>query len=205
MTFKVFYYLYGRKQSKMMKKLIVFATLLSLTICAHAQMFDFSSNAQRYEAGFNLGQMATGTPYARLGFGVNALVWGFYADFNKVTAQHKFDGKFSDKLWEDDESFSLHAGYQIPVFRWLRIMPVVGYAQTNQGLTDASTINVETGENSSSVYHTYTVTPGSRVDYFDYGGGISIQPLKWFSINFVYTRFAYYGGIAIDLGAVAGK
>ena len=84
-------------------------------------------------------------------------------------------------------------------------MPVIGYAQTNEGLTDASTINVETGENSSSVYHTYTVTPGSRVDYFDYGGGISIQPLKWFSINFVYTRFAYYGGIAIDLGSIAGR
>ena len=189
----------------MMKKLIVLATFLSLTICANAQMFDFSNNANRYEVGFNFGQMATGTPYTRLGFGGNALIWGFYLDFNKVTAQHKFDGKFSEKKWEDDESFSLHAGYQIPVFRWLRIMPVAGYAQTNKGLTDASTINVDSGEYSSSVYHTYTVTPGTRVHYFDYGGGISIQPLKWFSINFVYTRFAYYGGISFDLGAIAGK
>ena len=187
----------------MMKKLIVLATLLSFTVCANAQMFDFSSNVHRYEVGFNLGQMATGTPYARMGFGVNALAWGFYLDFNKVPAQHKFDGKFSDRMWEDDESFSINAGYQIPVLRWLRIMPVIGYGQTNEGLTDASTINVETGENSSTVYHTYTVDPASRVDYFNYGGGISIQPLKWFSVNFVYTRFAYYGGIAINLASLA--
>ena len=55
----------------------------------------------------------------------------------------------------------------------------------------------------SSWYHTYTVTPGSRVHYFNYGGGVSIQPLKWFSINFAYTRHAIYGGLAIDIDALA--
>lgn len=185
-----------------MKKLILFAAFLGMTVCANAQMFDFSNNRGRFEAGVNFGQMATRTPYTRFGLGVNALVCGVYMDFNWVNAQHKFDGKFSDKLWNDDESFSINTGYQIPVFSWLRIMPVVGYAQTNEGITDASTINIETGEDTSSLYHTYTVTPGSRVHYFNYGGGVSIQPLKWFSLNFVYTRFAMYGGIAIDLDTV---
>ncbi|MBR6305770.1 MAG: hypothetical protein IKR38_03195 [Bacteroidales bacterium] len=41
------------------------------------------------------------------------------------------------------------------------------------GITDASTINIKTGEESSYVYHTYTVTPGSRAHYFNFGGGIS--------------------------------
>ena len=83
-------------------------------------------------------------------------------------------------------------------------MPLLGYAQTNEGVTDASSINISgnSEDETISIYHTYTVTPGSRVHYFNYGGGVSIQPLKWFSINFAYTRYAVYGGIAIDIDAL---
>ena len=155
----------------------------------------------------NFGQMAFNTQYARFGMGVNTLAWGVYLDLNMTAAQHKFDRKFSDTQWNDDEFFNISLGYQIPILSWIRVMPLVGYAQTNEGITDASTINIDIspGEesNSASIYHTYTVTPGSRVHYLNYGGGISIQPLKWFSINFAYTRFAVYGGFAIDIDALA--
>ena len=186
-----------------MKRLIISLALLSVTVCAHAQIFDFSSNKNRYEVGLNVGQMAFNTQYARFGMGMNALAWGVYLDFNMTAAQHKFDRKFSDTQWNDDEFFNISLGYQIPILRWIRVMPLVGYAQTNEGITDASTINIKTGEESSSVYHTYTVTPGTRVHYFNFGGGISIQPLKWFSINFAFTRYAVYGGFAIDMDAIA--
>ena len=190
-----------------MKRLIISLVLLSVTICAHAQLLDFSSNNNRYEAGLNFGQMAFNTEYARFGMGMNMLAWGVYLDLNMTAAQHKFDRKFSDTQWNDDEFFNINLGYQIPIFSRIRIMPLLGYAQTNEGITDASTINIDIspGEesNSASIYHTYTVTPGSRVHYFNYGGGISIQPLKWFSINFAYTRFAVYGGFAIDIDALA--
>jgi hypothetical protein len=84
-------------------------------------------------------------------------------------------------------------------------MPLLGYAQTNEGITDASSINISgnSEDETLSIYHTYTVTPGSRDHYFNYGGGVSIQPLKWFSINFAYTRYAVYGGFAIDIDALA--
>ena len=188
-----------------MKRLIISLVLLSVTVCAHAQLFDFSSNNNRYEVGMNFGQMAFNTQYARFGVGMNTLAWGVYLDFNMTAAQHKFDRKFSDTQWNDDEFFNINLGYQIPILSWIRIMPLVGYAQTNEGITDASTFNINPGEelSSTSIYHTYTVTPGSRVHYFNYGGGVSIQPLKWFSINFAYTRFAVYGGFAIDIDALA--
>ena len=186
-----------------MKRYIISLGLLFVTVCAHAQLFDFSSNKNRYEIGLNLGQMAFNTQYARFGMGMNALAWGVYMDCNMTAAQHKFDRKFSDTQWDDDEFFNINLGYQIPILSWIRVMPLLGYAQTNEGITDASTINIDIshGEESNpvSVYHTYTVTPGSRVHYFNYGGGVSIQPLKWFSINFVYTRYAVYGGLAISL------
>ena len=190
-----------------MKRYIISLVLLSVTICAHAQLLDFSSNNNRFEAGLNFGQMAFNTEYARFGMGMNMLAWGVYLDLNSTIAQHKFDREVSDTLWDDDEFFNINLGYQIPIFSRIRIMPLLGYAQTNEGITDASTINIDIspGEesNSASIYHTYTVTPGSRVHYFNYGGGISIQPLKWFSINFAYTRFAVYGGFAIDIDALA--
>ena len=186
-----------------MKRLILSLVLLSVTVCAHAQLFDFSSNNNRYEVGLNVGQMAFNTRYARFGMGMNMLAWGVYLDFNKTNAQHKYERKFSDTQWNDDEFFNISLGYQIPILSWIRVMPLLGYAQTNEGITDASTFNINPGEDLSSMYHTYTVTPGSRVHYFNYGGGVSIQPLKWFSINFAYTRFAVYGGFAIDIDALA--
>ena len=188
-----------------MKSLIISLVLLSVTVCAHAQLFDFSSNNNRYEIGLNLGQMAFNTQYARFGMGVNTLAWGVYLDLNMTAAQHKFDRKFSDTQWDDDEFFNINLGYQIPILPWIRVMPLLGYAQTNEGITDASTVNISgnSEDETISIYHTYTVTPGSRVHYFNYGGGVSIQPLKWFSINFAYTRFAVYGGFAIDIDALA--
>ena len=187
-----------------MKRYTISLVLLFVTVCAHAQLFDFSSNNNRYEIGSNFGQMAFNTQYARFGLGMNLLAWGVYLDFNMTAAQHKFDRKFSNTQWNDDEFFNINLGYQIPLLSWLRVMPLLGYAQTNEGITDASTINISPGEDSgsTSVYHTYTVTPGSRVHYFNFGGGVSIQPFKWFSINFVYTRHAIYGGVAIDIDAL---
>ena len=187
-----------------MKRYPISLVLLFVTVCAHAQLFDFSSNNNRYEIGANFGQMAFNTQYARFGLGMNLLAWGVYLDFNMTAAQHKFDRKFSNTQWNDDEFFNINLGYQIPILSWLRVMPLLGYAQTNEGITDASTINISPGEDSgsTSVYHTYTVTPGSRVHYFNFGGGVSIQPFKWFSINFVYTRHAIYGGVAIDIDAL---
>ncbi len=83
-------------------------------------------------------------------------------------------------------------------------MPLVGYMQTNEGITDASKLNAEADDDSTvTLYHPYKVTPGSRIHYFDFGGGISVQPLKWFSINLIYTRYSIQGGIGISIQSFA--
>jgi hypothetical protein len=80
-------------------------------------------------------------------------------------------------------------------------MPLAGYVQTSEGLTDGSTLNIG-GVYQSSFYHNFNVTPGSRVHYFNFGGGLSIQPLSWLSINGIFTRYAIYGGVGINLMAL---
>lgn len=166
-------------------------------------LFDFPLNTNRLEAGLTFGQVGSTTDYARFGMGGYVLVSGVYVDFVHAQPQHKYNHQVSDTKWNDTSVFSINAGYQIPVLSWLRLMPLVGYTQTNDGITDASTVEVDVDENGSSWYHHYTVTPGSRTHYFNFGGGISIQPLKWVSIHFVYSRYAIYGGIGLDILSVA--
>ncbi len=187
-------------------KRILFIAVLALTTAASAsaQMFDFSSN-RRLDFGIIVGQAARTTPYERVGIGASLSAFGVYVDCLEASPQHRYDNSVSDTQWNDDMAIFVNAGYQIPVLRWLKVMHLVGYGQTNEGVTDASTINISDGEYSHSIYHDYNVTPGSRTHYFNYGGGISIQPCKWFCINGVYTRYAIYGGISLNLLALAGR
>lgn len=168
-------------------------------------LFDFSLNANRVEAGITLGQAGSFTDYARFGLGAYALYNGFYLDFIKADPQHKFNRRVTNEQWNDDAVFCIHAGYQIPVTKWLRIMPVLGYTQTNEGITDGSSVNISVQDGTSTWYHDYTVTPGSRNHYFNYGGGLSIQPCKWFSINLIGSRYALYGGIGLDIISLANR
>lgn len=186
-----------------MKRLLIIAALVAVAFSANAQVFDFSNNNNRYEFGLTLGQAGSFTQYADFGMGLSAMVWGGYIDFIKSDAQHKYDNHVSDTTWNDTEAFSINLGYQIPILRWLRVMPLVGYSQTNEGITDGSTVNISSSENSGTMYHDYDVTPGSRKHYFSYGAGLSVQPLRWFSINAVVTSKAIYGGISLNFLAFA--
>lgn len=189
-----------------MKRILISSILaLFAAMTANAQYFDFSLNNGRIETGFNAGQVGTTTQYARFGSGAHILAWGAYLDFTVATPQHRYDSHVSDTQWNDNKVIVINTGYQIPVVKWFRLMPLVGYVQTNEGLTDASTINISTGEESGTFYHDYTVTPGTRKHYFNFGGGISVQPIKWFSISMMYTRYAIYGGISLNLTAFAAR
>lgn len=199
----------------MMKRLSLSIALLSLALCANAQsalvaetgkeytLAEFSLYPKRIEFGLSFGQAGSFSDYARFGMGANILYNGFYLDFIKADPQHKYNNEISDTDWNDTCAFSINIGYQVPILSWLRIMPLVGYAQTNDGITDGSSLNLSSGDETITWYHSYDVTPGSRKHYFNYGGGISVQPCQWFSVNLAATRHALYGGIGINLLAFA--
>lgn len=188
-----------------MKRFFLAAIALLAAFSANAQLFDFSSNNNRFEFGFEFGSAATNAENpTRFAAGVSLVAYGVYAGFVEASPQHRYDNHVNDTMWEDNQAFLINLGYQVPILPWLRVMPIVGYAQTNKGITDASTVNISSGEYSSTLYHDYDVTPGSRRHLFNYGGGISVQPLKWFSLNAVYTYHGFYGGISLDLVGIMG-
>ena len=185
-----------------MKRIALLVVLLLASLNVQAQVFDFASNNGRLEVGINVGVAGAGTPYNGFGAGFNLEAMGIQFDFLKYGPEHHYATEISDTKWNDYVAFEINLGYQVPVLPWLRLTPRIGYSQTNQGITDGSKAYVD-GDDSVSWYHPYTVTPGTRDHRFNFGGGISVQPLKWFSINFAYTRYAIYGGIALNFIALA--
>lgn len=185
-----------------MKKIVIIAALVALTTGANAQFFDFSNNNNRYELGFNLGVTGLNTTYNGFGWGMNFSVWGGYIDFNYSGPEHRYSNRVNSTLWEDSTAFVLNVGYEIPILPWLRVIPLVGWCQTTYGLTDAETVNIETTEDNSRIFHDYNVIKGSRKYYFNFGAALMVQPLRWMSIYGVYTRNAIYGGLSFNLANI---
>lgn len=194
-----------------MKRSLLILALLACSFGASAQagyaeiekeykLFEFQLNANRLEFGINVGEAGAFSRYADFALGANLLVNGFYLDFLTSDARHKYSPT-SDTKWNDSVAFCINAGYQIPILKWLRIMPLIGYAQNNDGITDASVTVWDVDEYTVDTYHPYKVT--SRNHYLNYGGGLSIQPCKWFSVNLIATNHALYGGFGFDLVSLA--
>ena len=61
--------------------------MLAMVLGAKAQWLDWTSNNERVEIGFQLGQSATGTEYAKLGFGGSINLLGVHVDFLVVAPQ----------------------------------------------------------------------------------------------------------------------
>lgn len=192
-----------------MKTKLLVTTIAALSLSGAALFAQtgggVSYNTGRLEAGITVGQTGSFTDRARFGMGAYALYSGFYLDFIKAEPQHRLYGELTDEQWHDNSAFGIHAGYQIPVAKWLRIMPLLGYDQTNEGITDGTSLKYSPEEDGGGTwYHDYKVTPGSRRHYFNFGAGLSIQPCKWFSVNLIASRYALYAGIGVDLISVAG-
>lgn len=193
-----------------MKKSIIIAALMAVTMGASAQWFDFKNNVHRYEIGLNLGVPGLNTEFHDFGIGVSVSAWGVYIDFLKAGPMHKYDNHVADMtnpaaLVPDSTAWTLNVGYQIPVLPWLRIMPVIGHSHNTSGYTDYSTVNVETSgdeySSSSQMYHDYVKQKGYGT--LNFGGGVVISPIRWMSIYGVYTKHAIYGGLTFNLSAIA--
>lgn len=190
-----------------MKKNIILAVLMAMALGASAQWFDFSNNTGRFDLGVHLGNTGIGTNYTDLGWGASASIYGVYIDCITAGPKYKYDNHVEvgpSAQVPDSTVLCINLGYQIPVLPWLRVMPIVGHCHTTAGYTDFSTVNVEvngSGESTSAqMYHDYVKTPGSSRHYWNYGGGLVLQPVKWVSVYGVYTVRAIYGGLVFNLG-----
>lgn len=187
-----------------MKRSIILAAIMALTMSANAQWFDFSTNNGRFDLGLQLGPTGIGTEFTQFGWGLSADIYGAHVDFLSAGPMYKYDNHVdvgNAAMVPDSTVTCINLGYQIPVLPWLRIMPIIGHCHTTHGYTDFSTVNVEVNDNySAQMYHDY-VKQGPAHHYLNYGGGIVVQPCKWVSIYGVYTTCAIYGGVSVSFNA----
>lgn len=193
-----------------MKKNIIFAAVMAMTLSASAQLFDFSSNNGRFDLGIQLGQVGIGTKYTDFGWGGSLSCYGVYVDFLSAGPKYKYDNHISvgpNAQVPDSTTMTANIGYQIPVLPWLRIMPLIGFSRTTSGYTDFSTVNAEattTGDHVDvQLYHDYVRE--MSWNRLNYGGGLVIQPLKWLNLYGVYTIHSIYGGISISFSAIRDR
>lgn len=180
----------------LMKKTVLSLAILFSCLTASAQWFPFADvNFGHAGIAFQGGALGLGKEVTRAAFGANLLVYGVYIDALYAGPQHKHDPKLD--TWDDNNAISVHLGYQIPIIEYVRIIPIVGYAQVSKGITDGTDYNVEYSTSSRSwlVNNKYTKT--WKEGYFDAGGSIvvNIGPANIFLTG---TMCSVYGGIGVE-------
>lgn len=121
--------------------------------------------------------------------GINLSIWGIYADVFFSPAAHTDDTGVD--TWEDDQGIATHIGYQIPIRRWLRLIPVVGYCKVSEGETDGSDYYI----NDSGVHNAFTANwSEGGVDF----GGLMVLHFGIINIYLGGTTSSAYGGVGFE-------
>lgn len=160
----------------------------------------FSANAETYKDIFNYANKRTNinflfgcngynTDIALQEFGMSFTTHGIYADLLLWPRKHGSDVRV-DK-WDDDECLTFHVGYQIPIQKWVRITPIVGYTYNACGTTDG--YNYSCGNNG--------INNKFNADYeykeFDYGAVLTFN-INHVNVSATLTNYNWYVGLGVE-------
>ena len=147
-----------------------------------------AANSHKWNMGLVGGAIGIGTK-TMYGVGFNLTICGFYADMLFHPSAHSSDVEVDE--WEDEQGFSAHIGYQVPVCRWLRVIPVVGYCDVSEGTTDGSNYSISGGE----IHNSYVAD--WRESGFDFGG-LMVLHFRAVNIYLGGTVSSAYGGVGLE-------
>lgn len=172
-----------------MKYLLVLVSFI-YTMNASAQIFSkeaFETANGKWAIGFIGGALGVFDDKARGAFGLNITIKGVYADFLWKGSSHKSDVKV-DK-WKESSGTAVHIGYQLPITKGFRLIPVVGYYTLGSVTTDGYDWKVTNNGISNKT--------SNSIDFkgFDYGG-VMVFNTKHVNFYAAGTRHTLYGGIA---------
>ena len=118
-------------------------------------------------------------------------VKGFYLDFGGWPQDHAGDVRVD--TWDADKAILFHLGYTVPINKFIRLTPLVGYASNESGVTNGHNWSAT----SSGIHNQFEVEWSKKG--FDPGCQLTIN-IKHFNIYGTFTRFAWYGGIGFEFG-----
>ena len=168
----------------MKKVLLLLVVILSVNDLLAKVFFPFKEVNKEWSIGIIGGYVANGA------VGVSLAIKGFYADVMGWPSSHEND--MGVDKWSDKMTTVVHIGYQIPIVKNLRFIPVIGYAKIAYGTTDGSDYTIS----DSGIVHN-KFSEKKSVSGLDFGG-IAVINIKKVNINLAFTKYSILGGIALE-------
>lgn len=133
------------------------------------------------------------TDYSQGGINISFTIKGFHADWCGWGdgEDHKHDVNVGK--WNSRSNMSIHFGYQIPLCKYVRIIPVIGIWSVGTTTTDGYDWTV----NYNGI--TNKTTRSVEDKGFDFGAQVNAA-YKKFYIFAEATRYSASGGIGIEFG-----
>ena len=181
------------KNMKKALSLLFFMVMLNTSVCAQTifktkEVWKFNKAIEFGFQGTQIGRSSDG--FSEWGMGIDITCYGFNLDYSFLINTHESDVRI-DK-WDDKRGWALHAGYQIPISKVVRIIPQIGYYRGQYGVTDGSNWKLT---NSGIQNHFYSK---ERFSSFDYGAKIVINPAKYFVLFGQVTAHTFGIGIGYE-------
>lgn len=178
-----------------MKKYISIIIFIILCLSVRAQ-----SN-KAFDMAFQVGCVNMDGHSEHVAIGGSLSIYGVYADILYKSPEHRRTIEYPNNksgIWHGEtRAITAHIGYQIPLCKYVKVTPLVGYAKTEYGYTDWWSWGVD----NNGVYNNFISQ--YMKDDIDYGGQavfyIPCANNVSLTISGTYTRYTVYGGIGFSI------
>lgn len=155
-------------------------------ICAK-KIFPFNEVNKKWNISINGGYNHS----AKVGlYGFGLTIKGFHVTIGGTGSTHENDVNVGK--WKEKSSAIIHAGYQIPITKVIRIIPVIGTSGAGEEITDGYDYNIS--HNGTIHNKTY-----NDIKYkFDFGAHLVLNPYKKLIVNLAGTKYTLYAGVGFE-------
>ena len=174
-----------------MKYLLSILFFLFLGIEADAKEFsdNFKAENHHWNLGLHFGGIGQTEDLGMSVFALSTTIYGFYFDVGVCPSSHESDVRV-DK-WDDNEALMFHSVYQLPLTKWLRVIPIIGYSHCASGTTDGSNYHVT----SNGIHNEFTAD--ESFSKFDYGTA-AVFNINHINLQATITRYSWYLGVGYE-------
>lgn len=178
-----------------MKKCI--SIIISIILCTSL----YAQSNKAFDMAFQAGRINMDGRHERIAFGGSISIYGLYADILYKSPQHRrtveHPGNRSGIWYGETRAIAAHIGYQIPLCKYFKITPLVGYTKVEYGYTDWWCTRVD----NYGVHNKFV--PQYVKEDIDYGGQatfyIPCNNSVSLTVSGAYTRYTIYGGIGFSI------
>lgn len=170
----------------MKRILFLILVLSSCTYVFPKKLFPFKEVNSQWNISINGGYNHS----AKLGvYGFGLTIKGFHLTMGGTGSSHEHDVEVD--TWKEKSTCMIHAGYQIPITKSFRIIPIAGMAGAGEVITDGADWNVSpNGTINNKTTHDMKYK-------FDYGVHLVYNHRKLI-VNLAASRYTVFAGVGLE-------